>query len=86
MVILTSCSQPFLRYRFLLSLEEQLMRKVLLECRLLKQNARVKGNGLMSPINQVWQDFISKYGVDIEWSMSKIGGKARFMVRIRAWS
>jgi hypothetical protein len=40
----------------------------------------------VSPINQVWQDFISKYGVDIEWSMCKIGGKARFMVRIGAWS
>jgi len=71
---------------YLLNLEEQLVRKVLLESRLLKRNSRAKANGLVSPIYQLWEDYIRENGVDIEWSMCKIGGKARFFVRISVWS
>ena len=67
---------------YLLNLEEQLVRKVLLESRLLKRNSRAKANGLVSPIYQLWEDYIRENGVDIEWSMCKIGGKARFFVQI----
>jgi hypothetical protein len=55
----------------MLNLEEKLVRKVLLECRLLKKNSRAKGNGLVSPMYQLWEDFIREHGVDIEWSMCK---------------
>ncbi len=58
---------------------------MLLECRLLKHNARATGNGLVSPVNQVWQDFISECGVDKEWLMCKIG-EVSFLVQIGAWS
>jgi hypothetical protein len=71
----------------MLNLEEKLVRKVLLECRLLKKNSRAKGNGLVSPMYQLWEDFIREHGVDIEWSMcKKKGNKARFFVQIGAWS
>jgi hypothetical protein len=71
---------------YLLNLEEHLVQKLLLECRLLKQKAQAKGNGLVSPMLQLWGDFIREYGIDIEGSTCKIGGKARFMVRVGAWS
>ncbi len=59
---------------------------MLLESRLLKRNLWAKANRLVSPIYKLWEDYIRENGVDIEWSMCKTGGKARFFVQIGVWS
>ncbi len=71
---------------YLLNLDEVFFRKVLLECSLLKKNSRATGNGLVSPTFQLWDDYIKEDNVEIEWTMCKIGGKARNFVKIGTWS
>jgi hypothetical protein len=34
---------------------------------MLKQNVGTRGKGLVSPINQLWDDYFREYGVDIKW-------------------
>jgi hypothetical protein len=72
---------------YLLNIEEQLLRAVLLRCNLLKWNAKGKGHGNVTPLQELWTNFSDEFDINIEWTTSKFGGGSRlFFVRVGSWS
>ncbi len=53
----------------------------------MKQNAKGKGHGHVTPLQELWANFIDEFAVNIEWTTSKFGGGSRlFFVRVGSWS
>jgi hypothetical protein len=72
---------------YLLNIEEHVLRGVLIECKLLKRNAKGKGHGHVTLLQELWANFIDQFGINLEWTISKIGGGSRlFFIRVGSWS
>ncbi len=70
----------------LMNIEEDTLRKVLKECKLVQKNSKATGTRFLSPALNAWDSFIMEYGLDMEWTQLKVDGKQHFFLRIGSWS
>jgi hypothetical protein len=50
-----------------MNIEEDTLRKVLKECKLVQKNSKATGTRFLSPALNAWDSFIMEYGLDMEW-------------------
>jgi hypothetical protein len=62
----------------LMNIEEDTLRKVLKECKLVQKNSKATGTRFLSPALNAWDSFIMEYGLDMEWTQLKVDGKQHF--------